>query len=341
MTQSPHDQDHDHDHAHDHGHDHSDDHGHAHDHDHDDHDHDGHDHDHDHGILGHSHGPAPGEGWVFPLTVGLNTAFVVVELVCGWSFGSLALVSDALHNLSDVAGLLLAWFAAWIATSPPAGQRTFGWRKATVWAALLNALSLIVASAVIGYEAWERLQSPVEVNDGVMLGVALVGVIINAASAALFMRGDQHDLNRRAAFMHLVADAAVSVGVVLGALVLGATGWMWFDPALSMVIGVVVALGSVGILRRATALALDQAPEHLDPAKIREVLLGTEGVTEVHDLHIWAMSAADSAMTAHLVLAPGAAHEPTRKLATDLLRARFKLHHITLQTEDQPCGEGC
>lgn len=323
MLHDHHDADHDHDHDHDHSQD------------------AGHDHGHDHGLLGHQHGPQPSQGWIFPVSVGLNATFVAVELICGWRFGSLALVSDALHNLSDVAGLLLAWFAAWLATIPPAGRRTFGWRKATVHAALLNALSLVVASVIIAREAVERLDAPVPVDDSVMLGVALIGVVINAASAALFMRGDQHDLNRRAAFLHLVADAAVSVGVVLGALVLRATGWIWFDPALSIVIGVLVALSSVGLLTRAARLALDQAPDHLDPDAIRAALLAVEGVAAIHDLHVWAISAADAALSAHLVLTPGAAHEPTRQRADEALRAGFALTHITLQTEDAPCGYGC
>jgi cobalt-zinc-cadmium efflux system protein len=311
-------------------------------HDHSDHDHDHHDHDsHDHGVLGHAHGPAPGAGWAFPLTVGLNATFVAVELGCGVRFGSLALISDALHNLSDVAGLLLAWFAAYLATISPSGRRTYGWRKATVWAALFNALSLVAASVIIAREAIERLQSPVAVNSGVMLAVALIGVLINAGSAALFMRGDQHDLNRRAAFLHLAADAAVSVGVVLGALILRATGWSWFDPAISLVIGAVVALSSVSLLARASRLALDQAPDHLDPAAIRAALLAVPGVTSIHDLHIWAISAADTALTAHLVLAPDAPHDATRAEAAAMLRDRFNLPHATIQTEHEPCGSAC
>jgi cobalt-zinc-cadmium efflux system protein len=313
-------------------------------HDHHDHDHDHthhHDHDHDHGLMGHQHGPQPSQGRIFSVSVGLNAAFVAVELFCGWRFGSLALVSDALHNLSDVASLLLAWFAAWLATSSPAGRRTFGWRKATIHAALLNALSLVVASVLIAHKAVERLDAPVPVDDAVMLGVALIGFLINAASAALFMRGDQHDLNRRAAFLHLVADAAVSVGVVLGALVLRATGWTWFDPALSLAIGAVVALSSVGLLSRAARLALDQAPDHLDPEAIRAALRAVEGVADLHDLHVWAMSAADTAVTAHLVLTPGAAHDATRRRAEQTLRDRFALTHTTLQTEEAPCDYGC
>ncbi|MDP3856053.1 cation diffusion facilitator family transporter [Phenylobacterium sp.] len=309
------------------------------------HGHDNSHHDHDHGGHGHAHGPgghshAPKDfGRAFAIGVGLNFAFVLVEVGAGLWSGSLALLADAGHNLSDVLGLLLAWGATVLARSAPTSRRTYGLRKVTILASLANAVLLLVAVGVIASEAVRRFADPAEVATGPVMIVAAIGVAINTATALMFMKGHD-DLNVRGAFLHMAADAGVSLAVVVGAALIAVTGLLWIDPALSLLIAAVIVLGTWGLLRDSVDLALDAAPKGVDVEAVRTWLSGRPGVTEVHDLHIWAMSTTETALTAH-VMRPvnddgdGFLHETCEALAK-----KFGIGHATLQVE-VGCAEPC
>ncbi|MET0546923.1 MAG: cation diffusion facilitator family transporter [Caulobacterales bacterium] len=297
-------------------------HGHA------DHDHD----DHGHGHAHHHH--APPEKWDRPYTIGiaLNIGFVAIESIAGVIANSTALLADAGHNLSDVLGLALAGGAAWLAKRSGPTQRTYGYGKATILAALANGLILIFACGAIGWEAIRRLSSPPEVASTIVIGVAAIGVVINTATALLFMRGRHSDVNARGAFLHMAADAAVSAGVIIAGLIIAATGWRIVDPIVSVVIIGVILASTIGLLRQSLDLALDTAPEHVDVAAVKDLLLRKEGVSEVHDLHVWAMSTTETALTAHLVC-PNGGNDGLARTASDALREKFGIGHVTLQIE--------
>jgi cobalt-zinc-cadmium efflux system protein len=318
-----HDHDHDHhDHDHDHGHEHG---GHAHGHGH-------HHHGHGHGHHGHSHAPAD-FGRAFAIGTALNLAFVAAEAAAGFFTGSLALLADAGHNLSDVLGLLLAWGASVLAKRAPTGRRTYGLRKGTILASLTNAALLLVAVGAIAWEAVRRFADPQPVQTGPVMIVAAIGIAINTATALMFMKGSKDDLNVRGAFLHMAADAAVSAGVVVAALAMWATGWLWLDPVVSLGIVVVIVLGTWGLLRDSLDLALDAAPRGIDPKAVADWLAAQPGVAEVHDLHIWAMSTTETAMTAHLVRPDEADHDQFLHDVCGQLAKRFNIGHSTLQIE--------
>lgn len=280
---------------------------------------------------------------VYALGVGLNLLYVAVEAGFGLTTGSLALVADAGHNLSDVLGLLLAWGAAAVANRPPQGRLTYGWSKSSVLAALANAMLLLVAVGAIAWEAVRRLQSPEPLQGGVVAGVAAMGILINGATALLLMRGSEHDLNTRGAFLHMVADAAVSAGVVVAGLLVLWTGQLWIDPAVSLVVALVIAAGTWSLLQESFALALDAAPRGTPVDEIRAYLAGLPGVVKVHDLHVWAMSTTATALTAHLVR-PGGSDDALLAETAAVLKRRFGVEHVTLQVErdqDAACRGGC
>jgi cobalt-zinc-cadmium efflux system protein len=296
--------------------------------------HHGHDHHgHDHHAHGHHHGPAD-HGRAFAIGTGLNLVYVAVEAGFGLAAGSLALLADAGHNLSDVLGLLLAWGAATLARRAPTARRTYGWRRGSILAALANAALLLVAVGAIGWEAVSRLMSggrPVET--GTILWVAALGVVVNLGTALLFLRGRHGDLNIRGAYLHMLADAAVTVGVIIAALGIRATGWLWLDPATSLAIAAVILVGTWGLLRDSLDLAMDAVPPGIDPDAVAAWLAARPGVVEVHDLHIWALGTTETALTAHLVR-PGAA--PDDAFLAELregLGSRFGIRHTTLQVE--------
>ena len=298
-----------------------------------DHAHHGHSHahDHSHGHTGHSHAP-DNFGWAFAIGAALNTAFVIAELIFGYAANSLALISDAVHNLSDVFSLLLAWGAAWLAQKQPTQRHTYGYRRASILAALFNAGLLLVAVGGIAAEAVNRLYSPAPVAGWTVVVVAALGVVVNGGTALLFMRGRRGDLNVRGAYLHMAADAGVSLGVVVAALVIMVTGWLWLDPAISLVIAVVVFWSGWGLARDSVNLALDGVPRGIELARVKEYLGGLEGVTEVHDLHVWAMSTSETALTAHLVR-PAGSNDAFLHSACEQLAHRFNIHHATLQIE--------
>jgi cobalt-zinc-cadmium efflux system protein len=295
-----------------------------------------HDHAHDDGHHGHRHHIAADMGRAFAIGVGLNAAFVVAEVVAGLWASSLALLADAGHNLSDVLALLLAWGAAALARRAPIGRRTYGLRKGTILASLANAIMLLVAVGAIVSESVRRLVHPQTISAGLVMATAGLGVAINTATALLFFRGRDQDLNVRGAFLHMAGDAAVSLAVVAGAAAIAATGLLWIDPALGLLIAVVIVAGTWALLRDSFDLALDAAPRGIDVAEVRAWLGALPGVEEVHDLHIWAMSTTETALTAH-VIRPGAGDgDSFLHDACEGLAQRFNIGHATLQVECDP-----
>jgi cobalt-zinc-cadmium efflux system protein len=272
-------------------------------------------------------------GRAFAIGVALNSVFVVVEALAGFWTGSLALLADAGHNLSDVLALLLAWGAIVLARSAPTARRTYGLRKATILASLTNAILLLLAVGAIVSESIRRFVEPTAVSTGVVMLVAGLGIVINTATALLFMRGGKSDLNVRGAFLHMASDAAISLAVVIGAGVIALTGLQWIDPALSLGIAAVIVLGTWGLLRDSMDMALDAAPKGVDVAKVRDWLCGLPGVEEVHDLHIWAMSTTETALTAHLIRQADGDGDRFLRIACEGLAAQFNIGHATLQVQ--------
>jgi cobalt-zinc-cadmium efflux system protein len=296
-------------------------------------------HEHQHHPHAHEHSHAPRDfGFAFAIGTALNLALVIAQITFGLRSNSLALISDGVHNFSDVLGLLLAWGGSWLATREPTASRTYGYRRASILAALGNAALLLVATGGLLLEAAQRLVSaPPAVASGTVLWVALAAIAINTATALLFLRGREQDLNIRGAFIHMAGDAAVSAGVVIVALLIGQTGWFWLDPLASIAIGVVILWSSWGLLREALNLALDAVPEGVDPAAVEAYLASLPGVTEVHDLHIWGMSTTETALTAHLVRPASQTDDRFLDEIAHELEHRFRIHHATVQIET---GEG-
>lgn len=278
----------------------------------------------------HAHDHAPEHrDWRYGVGIALNLAFVAAEGIAGIVSNSTALLADAGHNLSDVLGLVLAGGAALLAKRRGGPQRTYGYAKATILASLANSLTLIFACGAIAYAALERIAEPAEVATGTVIWVAAAGVVINSLTAWLFVGG--HDVNERGAFLHMAGDAAVSVGVILAALAMRATGWLWLDPAASLAIVAVILLSGWRLLRESLDMAMDAAPRGMDVVAVREFLANQPGVEAVHDLHIWAMSARQAALTAHIVR-PASDDTVLRGLA-HALEHEFGIGHVTLQIE--------
>ena len=291
-----------------------------------------HDHDHHH----HHAAPSSGHGRAFALGVILNTGFVVLEAVMGIVSGSMALVADAGHNLSDVLGLLIAWAASILAARPPSERFTYGFKSSSILAALANASLLLVALGAILVETLRRLGDPPPVAGGTMIAVAAAGIVVNGATALLFMRGRKTDLNIRGAFLHMAADAAVCAGVVIAGVLVVLTGKAWIDPVTGLAIVAVIAWGTWGLLKDALKMALLAVPEGIDEAAVRAFLSARPGVSAVHDLHIWPMSTTETALTAHLVIPAG---HPGDGFLHDLahdLEHDFGIGHATVQVETLP-----
>jgi cobalt-zinc-cadmium efflux system protein len=295
----------------------------------------------------HHHHHGPGDyGRAFAVGVVLNSLFVLLETGCGIYAQSLALLADAGHNLSDVLGLLLAWGAISLAKRRPTERRTYGLRRSTIIAALANAVLLLVAVGGISWEAIRRFIHPEPLQEGVMIWVAAAGIIVNTATALLFLRGSHNDVNIRGAFLHMAADAAVSLGVVVAGIVIYFTHWLWIDAAISLIIAAVILWSTWGVLWESLDLALDAVPKGIEPRAVEEYLASLPGVQEVHDLHIWGLSTTEAALTAHLVM-PEAVHEDAfLQQVTKGLHDKFGIEHATLQVErgnlaGYPCGTPC
>lgn len=281
----------------------------------------------------HEHAPSSAGGRAFALGIGLNLVFVVVETAYGLTSGSVALVADAAHNLSDVLGLGLAWGAALLAARKPTARRTYGFRKGTVLAALANAVLLLVTVGGVAWEAVGRFHTPQPVESRTVMAVAAVGVAINGVAALLFVKGSAHDVNIKGALLHLLSDAAVSLGVVAVGFLVLRTGLNWLDPAASLAISLVILVTTWGLLKESLNLVLDAVPERIQPDAVLSYLASLPGVLSIHDLHIWAMSSSSVALTVHLIVQLDGPNMPLLQRIQEELKTKFEIQHATVQLE--------
>ena len=269
----------------------------------------------------------------FALAVALNAGFVVAETLAGLWSGSVALLADAGHNLGDVLALLLAWGASVLAARPASAGYTFGLKSSSILAAIANAALLWAALGMILLETVQRFFAPAPVQGGTMIAVAALGIAVNGLSAMLFAQGSKSDLNLKAAFQHLLADAVVSAGVVIAGGAILISGLAWIDPLVSLIITLVIGWGSWGLLKQAVKMGLLAVPEGIDEAEVRALLAAQPGVTAVHDLHIWPMSTTENALTAHLVMPGGHPGDAALHALAEALEHRFGIDHATVQIE--------
>lgn len=276
---------------------------------------------------------------VFAIGIGLNIAFVIVEVMYGFLANSSALLADAGHNASDVLSLIFAWTAVWLAKLKPKGKYTYGLRKTTILVSILNALLLFGAVAIIGWNAIEKISNPEPVAGSQVMIVAAIGVLINGFTAFLFIKGQKHDLNLKGAYLHMLADAIISLGVVVAGLLITFTGFMWIDPLTSMIIILVIIWSTWGLFIDSINLALDAVPRNIDIEKLQNELLKVEGVEQIHDLHVWAMSTTENAMTVHVISKNDGARiiENIQKI----MRENFAITHTTIQVEDKEINRNC
>jgi cobalt-zinc-cadmium efflux system protein len=289
----------------------------------------------------HNHSHENNFGRAFAIGVTLNLAFVIIEFIYGKLSNSVALVADAGHNLSDVLGLTLAWGAAVLARKTPTPTRTYGLRRSSILAAVINAISLMIVVGAIAWEAIGRIKNPEPVASKTIIVVAAVGIFINTFSAFLFMSGRKSDMNIRGAFVHLMADAFVSLGVVITGVLILFTGWLLLDPIVSLIISIVIVIGTWSLLRDSVNLALDAVPEHIDTDEVKNYLLTLPHCTDVHDLHIWAMSTTETALTVHLVVEGKTYDDTMLSHITHELHDKFHIQHATLQIESGDPSFAC
>ena len=307
----------------------------------------GDDHDHEHGAKdhgeeshdhgGHNHAHAPADfGAAFAIGIALNVGFVAIEAAFGLIAGSVALLSDAGHNLGDVLGLSAAWLASRLVQRAPSARFTYGLRGSSILAALFNAVFLLLTVGAISWEAILRLADPAPVAGNIVMIVAAIGIVVNGVTAWLFASGQKDDINLRGAFLHMASDALVSAGVVASGFVILATGWLWLDPLTSLAVNVVIVWGTWGLLRNSLGMSMAAVPAGVDPAKLRAFLAARSGVSAVHDLHVWPISTTETALTCHLVMPAGHPGDAfLHDLAAELAR-RFRIGHPTLQIETDP-----
>lgn len=297
-------------------------------------------HDHDHGKQSHTHGPSK-HGKAFAIGITLNLAFVIIETVYGILSHSMALVADAGHNLSDVLGLALSWGATLLAQRAPTKRRTYGFRSTTILASLTNAVVLLIVTGGIAWESLRRLADPEPVAGKTVIVVALVGVAVNGFSALLFMAGRKGDLNVRSAFLHLASDAGLALGVAIAGAIMIFTGWRWLDPVVSIALSLVILASTWSLLKSSFNLILNAVPEGIDPEKVSVYLAGLPHVMAVHDLHIWAMSTTENALTAHLVMPAGSCEPRFLGDVCKELHDHFGIEHATLQVEAPEAPDPC
>ena len=297
---------------------------------------------HHHGADGHQHAHHAGDhGRAFLIGIVLNILFVGVEWTFGLMAHSLALMADAVHNLGDVLALILAWSASVLARRLPTERFTYGWRGFSTLAALANAVMLLLVTGGLAWEAIQRFASPQPVQGAMVMAVAAFGILINSATAWLFMSGSQTDLNIRGAYLHMLSDAAVSLGVVVAGAIVLMTGWVWLDPLITLAVAVVITWATGRLLLDSFKLAVQAVPENIDTSEVRAFLKSLPGVSEVHDLHIWAMSTTEYALTAHLVCPPGHPGDSfLQKISRDI-EQKFGIHHVTIQIEVADSSTPC
>ena len=309
-----------------------------------------HQHDHPHEHSHHGHGSGHGHGHAMPIegvnlrmgiAVALNLVFVVVEGGYGFLSNSVALIADAGHNLSDVLGLVCAWGALLLGRRPPGAKFTYGLGRSSVLAALVNAVLLLLACGAIAWEAASRLAAPPPVAGRTVMAVAAIGIVINGISAWMLHAGSHGDLNRRSAYLHMLSDAAVSGGVLVSGLLILFTGWSLLDPIVSLAIVAVILVSTWRLLRDSLTLSLDGVPSSVNSSAVMSYLADQRGVTDVHDLHIWALSTTSVALTAHLVVPDRGAEDALLTALTPDLKRRFRIQHATLQIERDRCEHGC
>jgi cobalt-zinc-cadmium efflux system protein len=294
---------------------------------------------HHHG-SGHVHAPKD-FGKAFAFGAALNIGFVIAEVIGGLSANSLALLADAGHNLSDVLALLMAWGASVLARRLPSARYTYGLRSTSILVALINAVLILIVTGGIAWEAIGRFRHPSEIQSGTVIVVAAIGVVINTVTALMFMRGRQGDLNIRSAFLHMASDALISLGVVLSGTVIIYTGWEWLDPAVSLVIALLIVIGTWGLLNDSVRLALQGVPQGLSIDRVRDYLNSLPGVTSIHDLHIWGMSTTETALTVHLVVPKGYPGDQFVSTISEQLQNMFAICHATIQIETGSAVVAC
>jgi cobalt-zinc-cadmium efflux system protein len=296
---------------------------------------------HAHDEPGHQHQPPKDFGRAFLIGISLNLGFIILEVVFGLLSDSLALLADAGHNFADVLGLVMAWSANELAKRGSSPRRTYGWKRATVLAALFNALLLLVGVGAIVWEAFHRFGDPPDIEGKTVIWVAALGIVVNGITALLFMSGQKQDLNIRGAFLHMAADAAVSAGVMLAGWIILVTHWSWLDPLVSLLVGVVILLGTWELFTDSLNLSLDAVPANIDPAAVRAYLAGLPEIAGIHHLHIWALSTTEVALTAHLVKRTPALDDALLARIREDLFHNFRIGHATIQFECARCEEKC
>jgi cobalt-zinc-cadmium efflux system protein len=307
------------------------------------HDHHGHGHGHSHG---HSH-EVKSFNSAFAIAVTVTLIYTFSEAGYAFYANSMSLLADAVHNLGDALGLILAWIANWLLTIPARKRYSYGFKRTTIIASLANAFILVATSAVIGYESINKLINVTAIDETVVIIVGIIGVFVNAGTSLLFMRGAKDDINIKGAFLHLMADALILVGVVISAIIIRYTNWHWIDPVVSLAIVGIVLWGTWGLLRDSANLIMDAIPRYIDHVGVRDYLNSLPGVTAVHDLHIWGLSTREVALTAHLVMPDHPLTDADHKKINDLLHAKFNIDHVTIQVEGgsevDPCArrESC
>jgi cobalt-zinc-cadmium efflux system protein len=294
-----------------------------------------HKHNHNHHHSGHSHAHHAPQSFnmAFAIAVTLNLGFTLLEIIYALFANSMGLLADAAHNFGDVFGLVLAWGANWLLTLPPRKRYSYGYKRTTILAAIANSLILVSSSVLIAYESIHKLMNVTVVNENIIIVIALIGIFVNGGTALLFMRGSEEDLNIKGAFTHLMADALVAMGVVIGGILIHYTGQMWIDPAVGLLIVVIILWGTWGLLRDSIRLILDAIPYYIDINGVTTFLAGLPDVKAVHDLHIWGLSTKEVALTAHLVMATDHPSNVDYKNINSVLKEQFKINHVTIQVE--------
>lgn len=306
-----------------------------------------HDPHHGHSHHGHAHHVPQSFTFAFATAVSLNLIFTIFQVVYAYLANSMGLLADAVHNFGDVFGLVLAWGAMWLLTLPARKRYSYGFKRTTILAALTNALILVATSALITYQSIYKLFHLSEVNGEIVIIVALIGILINGGTALLFIKGSHNDLNIKGAFLHLLGDALISIGVVIAGAAILWTGWMWLDPLIGLLIVGIIMIGTWGLLRDSVRLILDAIPHHVDQHAIKSYLQQLPGVTAVHDLHIWGLSTKEIALTAHLVMPEQPLTDTDYKKINQVMKEQFHIDHATIQVERgslaDPCGrsEAC
>ncbi len=291
--------------------------------------------------MAHNHSHTTNYNKAFAIGIILNSIYIVIEFTYGIIFNSMALVADAGHNLSDVAGLLIAWGATYLAAKAASSKKTYGYKKTTILASLLNGIILMIAVGAIAYEAITRFFNPLPVPGTTIIIVASIGVVINTITALLFIKGMKDDLNIKGAFLHMAADAGVSVGVVIGGVVINATGFYLIDPILSVIIVIIITFGTWGLLKESFNMTLDSVPEGIKLEDVKNYIASLDGVKNLHDLHIWAMSTTETALTAHIVTNEESQNDLLLKILNKGLHDKFGIGHTTIQLENEKLDNNC